>query len=242
MQHPLGTTRTVVKLRHAIFAPDGFVPSSWPGWTDCVVHLLISPALGAGFSQALILLERTGRGRGSTEETQLFGFVEQGKCTVNGVKLEQGGYFYVPPEADYDLRATVKNTRLTLFQKVYEPVDENLPAFVTGHESDIKGVPFLGHKNARLQVLLPDIPLFDMAVNLFTYDAGAALPFVETHIMEHGLVMLEGGGVYRLEDQWYPVQAGDVLWMAPYCPQWFIALAPGPARYLYYKDVNRPPL
>ena len=47
--------------------------------------------------------------------------------------------------------------------------------------------------------------------------------------------------MYRLSDAWYPVQQGDVIWMAPYCPQWFVAMGKGPARYLYYKDVNRDP-
>ena len=60
--------------------------------------------------------------------------------------------------------------------------------------------------------------------------------------MEHGLLMLEGQGIYRLADSWYPVQHGDVIWMASYCPQWFVAMGKGPSRYLYYKDVNRDPL
>ncbi|MFM8365021.1 MAG: cupin domain-containing protein, partial [Verrucomicrobiota bacterium] len=64
---------------------------------------------------------------------------------------------------------------------------------------------------------------------------------VEHHIMEHGLIMLAGQGVYRLEDEWYPVREGDVIWMAPYCPQWFVAMGDAPASYLYYKNVNRLP-
>ncbi len=51
---------------------------------------------------------------------------------------------------------------------------------------------------------------------------------VEIHVMEHGLLMLEGGGIYRLGDRWYPVTAGDFIWMAPYCPQWFGALGRRP--------------
>jgi (S)-ureidoglycine aminohydrolase len=99
---------------------------------------------------------------------------------------------------------------------------------------------FLGDPAANLQVLLPDEPAFDMAVNIFAYEPGGHLPFVEVHVMEHGLVMLGGAGVYRLEDSWYPVQAGDTIWMAPYCAQWFVAMGKVPASYLYYKDVNRP--
>jgi (S)-ureidoglycine aminohydrolase len=93
-----------------------------------------------------------------------------------------------------------------------------------------------------LKTFLPQEPAFDLAVNLFNFRPGAALPLVEVHVMEHGLLMLDGQGVYRLADSWYPVQQGDVIWMAPYCPQWFVAMGKGPARYLYYKDVNRDPL
>ena len=110
-----------------------------------------------------------------------------------------------------------------------------------GQEQDVEGQPFLGDPDALLKTLLPNDPAFDLAVNIFTYRPGATLPMVEVHVMEHGLLMLEGQGVYRLADDWYPVQQGDVIWMAPFCPQWFVAIGKGHARYLYYKDVNRDP-
>ena len=134
-------------------------------------------------------------------------------------------------------------TQLTLFQKKYVPLaGVAVPAPIIADAAKVKGAPFLGDPAANLQVLLPDDPAFDMAVNLFAYEPGGHLPFVEIHVMEHGLIMLGGGGDYRLEDAWYPVQAGDVIWMGPYCPQWFVAKGKKPARYLYYKDVNRPAL
>ena len=83
---------------------------------------------------------------------------------------------------------------------------------------------------------------FDFAVNTMTFQPGASLSMVEMHVMEHGLMMLEGGGIYRLGDSWYPVTAGDFIWMAPWCPQWFGALGKVPAKYLIYKDWNRHPL
>src|SRR5207302_8189317 len=120
-----------------------------------------------------------------------------------------------------------------------------LPSFPTrrssdlmGHESDVPSSPFMDDPDAQLKVLLPDTPAYDMAVNIFTYRPGAMLPQVECHVMEHGLVMLQGMGVYRLDDQWYPVQAGDVIWMAAYCPQWFMAGGKQASRYIYYKYVN----
>ena len=79
-------------------------------------------------------------------------------------------------------------------------------------------------------------------MNTMVYQPGAALSMVEMHVMEHGLIMLEGGGIYRLGDSWYPVTAGDFIWMGPWCPQWFGAIGKIPAKYLIYKDWNRHPL
>ena len=90
-----------------------------------------------------------------------------------------------------------------------------------------------------MRTLLPPSLAFDFAVNTMTYTPGASLSQTEVHHMEHGLLMLEGGGIYRLNDAWYPVQAGDAIWMGPFCPQWFGALGKQPTKYLIYKDLNR---
>ena len=130
-----------------------------------------------------------------------------------------------------------------MFEKRYVPRPNGPgPRVVIGLEQSVEGQPFLGDPDARLSVLLPDEPAFDLAVNVFSFKPGATLPFVEVHVMEHGLLMLEGQGVYRLGEAWYPVRAGDLIWMAPFCPQWFVAMGKAPAAYLYYKDVNRDPL
>jgi (S)-ureidoglycine aminohydrolase len=100
----------------------------------------------------------------------------------------------------------------------------------------------MADESLRVRSLMPDLPAYDFAVNTMTYDPGAALSIVEVHVMEHGLLMLEGGGIYRLGDSWYPVEAGDFIWMAAYCPQWFGALGKHPAKYLIYKDWRRHPL
>ena len=92
-----------------------------------------------------------------------------------------------------------------------------------------------------MRALIPDDAAFDFRVNTMTYQPGASLPAVESHVMEHGLLMLAGGGIYRLGDSWYPVETGDFIWMAPYCPQWFAAVGKTPAKYLIYKDWDRHP-
>ena len=247
MNELFGMTRNIVKERYALLTPSGFVPSNLPGWSNVVCHVLISPGMGANFSQLLTTFNQGGLGHGHSGPNEYFVFVLEGKCAseISGKKQKLAGssYAYIPPGEDFLFHEGTNGTRLLIFLKKYEPLDGfETPVALVSQQKNVKGEPFLGNDDARLQVLLPDKPQFDLAVNIFTYQPGATLPFVETHIMEHGLVMLSGQGVYRLDADYYPVQAGDVIWMAPYCPQWFVAMGKTPASYIYYKDVNRAPV
>jgi (S)-ureidoglycine aminohydrolase len=244
MPELFGHTRARVAARHALITPDNHVNSSLPGVTGATAVVLVGPAMGARVAQTLLTFGSGGSARFGAGENQTFGYVMEGAATVavgpKSRRLGAGGFFYCPAGSPWLLRAPRRGTRVTLFQKRYEALDGvRSPAALFGDQSRVRGTPFLGDPAANLQVLLPDEPAFDMAVNLFAYKPGGHLPFVEVHVMEHGLVMLSGEGVYRLEDSWYPVRAGDAIWMAPYCAQWFVAMGKAPARYLYYKDVNR---
>lgn len=244
MDPKLGLTRNVVRRRYALVTPDGRVPSALPGWTRCTPYVLVSAAMGARFSQLLIDLEAGGEGHGYTGGEQWFFYVVAGGGRCNGHALTAGGYAFVPADAWYEFTAAAAGTRVLVFRKAWEPTadaSDETPGFCCGHEREVPGSAFLGDERARLQTLLPDSASMDLAVNVFTFAPGATLPCVETHVMEHGMLFLEGGGVYRLGEDWHPVQAGDALWIGAYCPQWFIAAGPQPARYLYYKDVNRLP-
>jgi (S)-ureidoglycine aminohydrolase len=237
-----GLTRTVVKRSYALLAPDGHVASALPGWSGCRSVVLISAALGARFSQYLLTLDRDGRGEAETAGDAWFFFVVEGAATINATALSRGGFAYVPPGQGYVVNRAAHGSTLLVFRKRHEPLNgHEAPAFFAGHENEIIEAPFLGDQRARLRVLIPDTPQTDMAVNVLTFDPGATLPFVETHVMEHGMLFLSGGGVYRLDADWHPVTAGDAIWIAAYCPQWFVAAGPGPARYIYYKDINRLP-
>lgn len=244
MSMPYGQTRTRVAARHALIAPDGHVKSNVPGITGAATIILINEAMGAKFAQLLVTFEKGGRGVFRRPEIETFGYVMSGEVTLmlagGRERCTAGGYFFSPAGQMCEVVAQKPDTKLTLFQKKFAALPgAATPRTVVSSASKVKGQAFLGDPDARLQVLLPDEPAFDLAVNVFTYQPGATLPFVETHVMEHGLIMLRGQGVYRLEDAWYPVAAGDVIWMAPFCPQWFVAMGKSPASYLYYKDVNR---
>ena len=51
--------------------------------------------------------------------------------------------------------------------------------------------------------------------------------------------MTAGGGTYFLDGDEHEVEAGDFIYMAPYCPQGFTATGREPAEYLLYKDTWR---
>jgi (S)-ureidoglycine aminohydrolase len=215
-----------------------------PGIDKATAIVLISKAMGADLTQLLLTFQAGGGAAFASSENEGFAYLLRGSVNVEIAgkthSLETGGFVFAPAGVAWKLGQPTEGTQLNLFFKRFVPLEgKAAPEAIIGHESLFAGQPYLGDEDARLQILLPDRPEFDMAVNIFNYNPGACLPFVETHIMEHGLLMLSGKGVYRLESHWYPVEAGDCIWMAPYCPQWFTAMGKVPARYLYYKDVNR---
>jgi len=242
-----GAGRSHVGRNHAFITPDSHVRSPLPDWekTECVI--LIAPAMGARFHQFIAHMQAGGAAAPAGEGIERVVYVLDGSLIVNAPegseqKLTSGGYVFAPAGCNARLQAE-SACRLNVFEKRFTPRPGiESPRLAIGQEQGVAGQPFMGDPDARLQVLLPDSPEFDLAVNVFRFQPGAALPFVEVHVMEHGLLMLEGQGVYRLGDSWYPVRAGDVIWMASFCPQWFVAMGKTPSAYLYYKDVNRDPL
>jgi (S)-ureidoglycine aminohydrolase len=238
-----GFTRTRVTPEHALLTPDTFVRSALPGWgsTACVVH--IAPEMGSRFMMYTVEMQPGGSGEMSLLDIQRFAYVLEGEVVleVGGARhtLQADSYGYLPANTPHRFYAQSPG-RMMVFDKPYQSlVGAEVPRVVLGHEPDIPSSPLMGDQALQVRLLLPDHSSFDMAVNTMSYQPGAHLSLVETHVMEHGLLFLQGGGVYRLADHWYTVQAGDVIWMASYCPQWFGALGKMPSKYLIYKDVNR---
>jgi (S)-ureidoglycine aminohydrolase len=207
-----------------------------------IVHT--GPALGAQFAEYTAEMEKAGE-LGDTA-AQRFLFVLQGAVTVqaNGKPnpLVAGGYAYLPSGVSYRVTAT-EQSRVVVIEKPYLQLEKTpAPRVIFSSEDAVSSHALDDDPRLQVKCLLPDDMSFDFAVNTMVYLPGAALSMVEMHVMEHGLIMLEGGGIYRLGDSWYPVVAGDFIWMAPYCPQWFGAIGKVPAKYLIYKDWNRHPL
>lgn len=242
--HHLGATRSSLKTDHLLQTPDTFVRTPLPGAEDVQFIVHAGPQLGAQFTQ--MTAEFAAGGTLGPTPAQRFIYVIEGELQLEadgGSHLVvKGGFAFVPQGMAHTVRATAA-ARAVVIEKPYEiQIGVAAPEVLVGKESSATETPLMGDAGLRVRSLMPDGPAFDFAVNTMTYDPGAALSMVEIHVMEHGLLMLEGGGIYRLGDSWYPVEAGDFIWMAPYCPQWFGALGKLPAKYLIYKDWRRHPL
>jgi (S)-ureidoglycine aminohydrolase len=242
--HNLGRTRSSRQPNHLLLTPDTFVRTTLPGMKGCAAIVHAGSALGAHFTQYTAEFEPGGEFGGTT--AQRFVFVMEGavKLDVNNRQNQLGtrGYAYVPAGLAHRITATEKS-RVAVIEKAYEALQTIPPPHViVSHEDKVASHPLGDDPGLQVKCLLPDEMSFDFAVNTMVYQPGAALSMVEMHVMEHGLTMLEGGGIYRLGDSWYPVTAGDFIWMGPWCPQWFGAIGKIPAKYLIYKDSNRHPL
>ncbi|MES2392010.1 MAG: (S)-ureidoglycine aminohydrolase [Acidobacteriota bacterium] len=249
--HNLGQTRSANRRDHLLLTPDTFIRTPLPGLTNGVAIVHVAPQAGAAFTQMTVELEPTGtliQG-----PTQRFIYVLEGELileepgTPDPHALSADSYAYFPTDYPHTIVATTKS-RIAVIDKPFLPLDPLYrrdrdarldPWFLLGREPEVASVPLNGDEDLQVRSLLPASMDYDFACNTMTYAPGAGLSQVEVHYMEHGLLMLEGGGIYRLGDRWYPTQAGDFIWMAPYCPQWFGAIGKKPAKYLIYKDFNR---
>ena len=242
--HNLGHTRSSHQRNHILQTPDTFVRTTLPGMKNASAIVHVGPALGAAFTEYTTEFEAKGE-LGDTP-AQRFVYVIDGAVTVEvkGKRHELGdrGYAYLPEGFSHRVVAREKS-RVAVIENFYERGEKTeSPRLLVSSEDSISSHALDGDSDLQVKCLLPDEPQFDFAVNTMVYQPGAALSMVEMHVMEHGLIMLEGGGIYRLGDSWYPVRAGDFIWMGPWCPQWFGAIGKLPAKYLIYKNWNRHPL
>jgi (S)-ureidoglycine aminohydrolase len=257
----LGQTRSSQHRNHLLLTADTFVRTPLPGMKACMAVVHAGPDLGAKFAQYTAEFEAGGE-LGSVA-AQRFLYVIEGAVTLElnekstasssksrpkgGTKgriskLVRGGYAYIPEGTSHRV-AAAESSRVAVIEKSYNALDAvEPPRVIISTEDAVDSQALNGDPDLQVKCLLPDEMSFDFAVNTMVYQPGAALAMVEMHIMEHGLIMLEGGGIYRLGDSWYPVTAGDFIWMGPWCPQWFGAIGKVPAKYLIFKNWNRHPL
>ncbi len=241
-----GMSRTTVQRNHALITPESHVPVQLPGWTNTEVVVLISAEMGAKFEQCMVTCHAGAELVPLRSADELFVLVTDGAVTlaVDGAthELTKDQFCYVPPNTAWTISSAM-GAQLLTFSKPYIALGEVAPpTLLLGDLNKVSAEPFLGDEGALLQVLFPDDLAWDWGINVFEFAPGGTLPNVESHFMEHGLYLLGGEGVYRLGENWYPVTAGDCIWMGPYLPQWYAATGKTNSRYIYYKEMHRAPV
>lgn len=253
-QSELLTDRAIVKEAYTVI-PKGvlrdIVTSNLPGFTKTRSWIIARPIAGFAttFSQLIVEIQPGGGAAHPEPEAAVEGviFVTVGELTVTiaGAPhvLGEGGYAYLAAGESWSL--SNDGSVLTSFhwvRKAYEKVQGiDAPSSFVTRDQDVepRPMPDTGDAWATTRFVDPDDLAHDMHVNIVTFQPGGSIPFAETHVMEHGLFVLEGKAVYRLNDDWVEVEAGDFMWLRAFCPQACYAGGPGPFRYLLYKDVNR---
>lgn len=253
-QTQLLTDRAVVTDAYTV-VPKGvlrdIVTSFFPFWEKTRAWIIAKPIVGFSttFSQYIMEVAPGGGSDRPEPDSRAQGvlFVVEGtlQITINGSPstLEPGGYAYIPSGTQWTLKNDSKAlSRFHWIRKVYESIEgiEKPEAFVT-NDNLVEPTPMPDTDNrwATTRFVDPSDLRHDMHVTIVTLEPGAVIPFLETHVMEHGLYVLQGKGAYRLNEDWVEVEAGDFMWLRAFCPQACYAGGPGRFRYLLYKDVNR---
>jgi (S)-ureidoglycine aminohydrolase len=229
---------------YMIFPKSNRVEHHLPQFEGVLAQVLATPQLGAKFVEHELLIEVNGHTlKPRDEKWEQFFFILEGELQFelenSKHKLVKGSFCWLPPHIPYQfINKSEQLCRAIWIRRNYEVAEGiNIPDPIVAHESDVPAIPTDTYME---QHLTPYEQLgFDMGINLQTFDPGVYFSFVEGHVMEHGLYMLMGRGLYWLNHDLIEVQKDDFIYMAPFCPQFFYATGWGKSAYLLYKDVNR---
>jgi (S)-ureidoglycine aminohydrolase len=231
---------------YTLVTPANHYPSRLPELGDAPVVKLVTPRLAPARIGVYLLALPAGGGTAQPFEPgfETFLYALEGEASAvtgpDDLPLPAGGHAYLPEDAAFELRAGDAGARLLLLKRRYEAIEGlEPPALLSGHRDDepFADTPVPGFR--RRELLPTADPAFDFAMSLLRFDAGVGLDNVEVHDEEHGLYMTAGAGIYFLDGALHEVEAGDFIYMAPYCPQGFTATGREPAEYLLYKDTWR---
>ncbi len=252
-QMALHTGRAVFTTAYALI-PRGvmrdIVTSYLPHWPGTRAWVIARPMTGFSETFSQYVMEVAPGGGSDRPEpdpgAEAVLFVTDGQATLTigrrAHALRPGGYAYLPAGSEWRLKNRAKTpVRFHWIRKRYDVVEGIEPpeAFVAREQDvGIDWMPDTRNRWGTTRFVDPVDVRHDMHVNIVTLEPGAVIPFEETHVMEHGLYVLEGKAVYRLNRDWVEVEAGDFMWLRAFCPQACYA-GPSRFRYLLYKDANR---
>lgn len=220
------------------------------GWTKSRAWIIAAPSKGFPdrFSQYSVEVHPGGGSRSPEPEpgVEAVVFLTGGtlQLTLDGEAhaLEEGSYAYLAAGADWTMHnASAKTAHFQWIRKAYIALDGHRAASFVTTEREAEATPNLGTNGSRstTQFVAADDLAHDMHVNIVTLQPNGSAALTETHAMEHGIFVLSGSALYRLNEDWVRVQAGDSLLLRAFCPQACHVTGPEEFRYLQYKEVNR---
>lgn len=260
-RRPPGSTRARSGQSYALLAPDNRVYGApVPGWAGPVsAAALVTPALGAHFAMYLVRVRKGGEivrptgFEGVIEGLERIFFVLTGEVRVDVIAGEEellgmgkgvlgpGAFLYAGPgDTKVDRLVVEGEAVLIQLDRVY--AGSGSPRTVVGDVETVAEEVPEGEVFRLRRLLDTDDAAYDFNIHVMDFSPGEFLAIKERHYNQHGLLMLEGEGLYMLGEDFMPVQAGDAIWMAPFCAQWYAALGKTRSRYWLYKDTNVDPL
>jgi (S)-ureidoglycine aminohydrolase len=242
-------SRAIIKKGHyALIPPEGLVKNRIPGFINCEATILSSPKLGASFVDYLATVLPGGKntdGFGGLG-VEAFAYVLSGTIRTGDGKeiydLSENGYIFVPADKKlYWENTSDEPCELFLYKRRYTPIEGYAPYTVCGNANRLNSYDYEGMTDVQITDLLPiDDMAFDMNFHILSFERGASHGYIETHVQEHGALVLEGEGMYNLDNDWIPVKKGDYIFMAAYSLQACYCVGREPRfSYLYSKDCNR---
>ena len=243
------TTRAVIRPgKYVVLPPEGLVNNVIPGIEGCRVSIVASPKYGASFVWYQVTAQPGGgttRPFGAEEGIETFFYVIDGEGTVRAggreYPVRPGSYLYTPAGAGMEFACTGDGPmHAILYKQRYVPAKGiGSPEVCFGNQADLEVLHLDDMDNVEMKNFLPTGLEYDMNFHILSFEPGASHSFIETHLQEHGMYILEGEGVYLLDEEWRLIRKDDFVWFGPYCPQ--AAYAAGRTRftYIYSKDCNR---
>ncbi len=227
------------------------VTSMFPGWIGHRAWILARPMTGFAETFAQYAVElRPGGGTDAPEpdrRAQAALFVAKGTLRLSigaeNHELRPGSFAYLPAGIPWKVWNTGNDICgfHWIRKRFIDAAGTNPPQPLVTHESEITASPMPGAEDTwATQRFFDPLNLdYDFHITLVTFKPGGRIPFAETHVMEHGLYVLQGTAKYLLNKDWVDVGPGDFMWLRAFCPQACVATGDEPFRYLLYKDVNR---
>jgi (S)-ureidoglycine aminohydrolase len=247
MNDAVGASRGVRGPSYTVLTPANRYASRLPNLRAALLFKLVTPRLApARFGEYVVAMRAGG---GTVEpvagDFENFLYVLEGAVALRGDGVEAemvtGSWCYLPSDTGFHFTAADGAAELLWLKRHYEPWPGLArPPACAGHRDD---EPFAPDPNVqgfrRRELLDPGDPRYDFNISLLAFDPGVGLDKVEIHDEEHGLYMTAGTGIYHLDGADHEVAEHDFIYMAPYCPQSFVATGDSQAEYLLYKDVYR---